>query len=93
MGKSHFILGKELCGSHCEELLHIVMSYIINILELLCSSGTCLLQYQSRPRRDTLCQSKGKFGKFGRKKSCSVIYGSTLSSGHKAHGPSTTTSI
>ena len=33
-GKSHFILGTELWGSHYEELLRLIKSYIIDIWEL-----------------------------------------------------------
>ena len=33
---------------------------------------------------------KGKFGKLGGGKSCSVVYGSARCSGHEVHGPSTT---
>ena len=58
-GKSHFILGTELCASRYEELLRIVKSYIIDIWELckskLYGSGTGPLQHRSRPGRDTLC--------------------------------------
>ena len=69
--------------------MHLVKSYIIDIWEL-CKlkqygSGTGPLQHRSRPRRDTVCQGKGKLGGG---KSCSVVYGSAWSSGHKAHGPS-----
>ena len=65
--KSHFILGTERWGSHYEELLHIVKSYIIDIWELRKSklyfgSGTDPLQHQSCRGRDTVYQGKGKFG-------------------------------
>ena len=40
-----------------------------------------------------MCQGKGKFGELGGGKSCSVVYGSTRSSGCEAHGPSTTATI
>ena len=67
--KSRFILETELWGSHYEELLHIVKSYIIDIWELrksnLYGSGTGPLQHRSRPGRDNVCQGKGKFGKLG----------------------------
>ena len=93
-GKSHFILGTELWGSHYEELLHLVKSYIIDIWELrqskLYGSGTGPLQYRSRPRRDTACQGTGKLGG---EKSCIVVYGSTLSSECEAHGPNATATI
>ena len=82
--KSHFILGTELWGSHYEELLRLVKSYIIDIWELckskLYGTGTGPLQYRSRPGRDTACQDKGKFGKLGGEKSCIVVYGSARSS-------------
>ena len=54
-------------------------------------SGTGPLQHRSRPGRD--CQGKGKVGKLGGEKSCSVVYGSARSSGCEAHGPSTTATI
>ena len=96
-GKLHFILGTELWGSRYEELLHLVKSYIIDIWELrkskLCGSGTGLLQHRSRPRRDTVCQGKGKFGMLGGEKSCIVVYGSARSSECEAHGPSATATI
>ena len=67
--KSCFILVAELWGSRCEELLHIVKSYIIDIWEVrkskLHGSGTGLLQYRSRLGRYGGCQGKGKFGKLG----------------------------
>ena len=79
--KSHFILVTEIWGSHHEELLRLVKSYIIDIWELrkskLYGCGTGLLQHRSRAGRDTICQGKGKFGKLGGEKSCSVVYGST----------------
>ena len=62
-GKSRFILGTELWGSHSEELLHIhvVKSYIIEIWKLckakLYDSGTALLQYRNRPERSLELQS------------------------------------
>ena len=69
-GKSHFILGTELWGSHYEELLYIVKCYIIDIRELrkskLYSSGAGPLQHRSRSRRDNVCQGKGKFWYVGR---------------------------
>ena len=93
-GKSHFILGTEFWGSHYEELLRLVKSYIIDIWELrkskLYGSGTGPLQYRSRPGRDTTCQTKGKFGKLGGETSCIVVYGSARSSECEPHGPSTT---
>ena len=71
--------------------------YILDIRELrkskLYGSGTGLLQYRSRPGRDTACQGKGKFGKLGGEKSCSVVYDSARSSGREAHGPSATATI
>ena len=74
-------------------LLHLVKSYIIDIRELCKSkmydSGTGPLQHRSRPGRDTVCQGKGKFGKLGGGKSCSVVYGSARSSGR----PSATATI
>ena len=95
--KLHFILGTELWGSHYEELLRLVKSYIINIWELRKSkpygSGTGPLQDRSRPGRDTARQGKGKFGKLGGEKSCIVVYGSAQSSECEAHGPSTTATI
>ena len=91
-GKSHFILGTELWGSHYEQLLHLVKSYIIDIWELRKSKlyGSGPLQYRSRPGRDTACQGKGKFGKLGGEKSCIVVYGFARSSECEAHGPSAT---
>ena len=56
-------------------------------------SGTGPLQYRSRPGRDTVCKGKGKFGKLGGGKLCSVVYGSARSSGCKAHGPSASATI
>ena len=56
-------------------------------------SGPGSLQHQSRPGRDTACQGKGKSGKLGGGKSCSVVYGSTRSSGREAHGSSATATI
>ena len=95
--ESHFILGTELWESRYEEFLRLVKSFIIDIWELhkpkLYGSGTGLLQYRSRPGRDTTCQGKGKFGKLGGGKSCSVVYGSAQSSGCEAHGPSTAATI
>ena len=92
--KSCFILGTELLKSHYEDLLQIVKSYIIDIWEVCKSklyySGTGLLQYRSRPGRYGVCQGKGKLG---RGKSCSVVYGSTRSSGCKIHGSSTMATI
>ena len=92
-GKSHFILGTELCGSRYEELLHLVKSYIIDIWELrkskLYGSGTGPLQHRSRPGRDTACQGKGKFEG---EKSC-IVYGSARSSECEAHGASATATI
>ena len=56
-GKSHFILGIELCGSRYEELLRLVKSYIIDIWKLrkpkLYGSGSDLLQHRSRTGRDS----------------------------------------
>ena len=54
------------------------------------NSGTGPLQYRSRPRKYGVCQGKGKFGKLGVGKSCSVAYGSARSSGCEVHGPSAT---
>ena len=58
------IQGTELWGSHYEELLRLVKSYIIDIWELrkskLYGSGTGLLQHRSQPGRDTARQGKGK---------------------------------
>ena len=100
-GNRIFILGTELWGSRYEELLRLVKSYIIDIYiyiwELrkskLYGSGTGSLQHRSRPRRDTACQGKGKFGKLGGAKSCIVVYGSARSSKCEAHGPSATITI
>ena len=93
-GKSHFILGTELWGSRYEELLRLVKCYIIDIWELrkskLYGSGTGLLQYRSRPGRDTTCQDKGKLGG---EKSCILVYGSTRSSECEAHDPSAMATI
>ena len=52
-----------------------------------------LLNFLSRPGRDTVCQGKGKFGKLGGGKSCSVVYGSAWSSGCDTHGPNATATI
>ena len=65
------------------------MSIIIIIIIII----TGLLQYRSRPGRDTTCQGKGKFGKLGGEKSCIVVYGSARSSECEAHGPSATATI
>ena len=96
-GKSYFNLGTELWGSHYEELLCLIKSYIIDIWELckskLYGSGTGPLHYQSRRGRDITCQGKGKFGKLGGEKSCIVVYGSAQSSACEAHGPSATATI
>ena len=55
-GKSHFILGTELWGSRYEELLRLVISYIIDIWELrkskLYGSGTGPLHAVSKPTRE-----------------------------------------
>ena len=95
-GKSHIILGTELWGSHYEELLHLVKSYII-VWELrktkLYGSGTGLLKHRSQPGRDTACQGKGKFGKLGGVKSCTVVYGSAQSSKCEVHGSSAMATI
>ena len=97
VGKSHFILGTKLRGSHYEELLCLVKSYIIDIWEMrkskLYGSGTGPLQHRRQPGRDNACQGKGKFGKLGRGKSCSVVYGSARCFECEAHGPSATVTI
>ena len=90
---SHFILETELWGSHYEELLRLVKSYIIDIAMgiaqikavWLWASGTGPLQHQSQPGRDTACQGKGKFGKLEGEESCIVVYGSARSSECEAH--------
>ena len=96
-GKSCFFLGTELWGSHYEDLLYIFKSYIIDIWEVrrtkLYDLDTCPLQYQSRPRRESVCQGKGKFGELGGGKSCCVVYGSTWSSGCIVHVSSATIMI
>ena len=68
---------------------------IINIISVVNTngSGTGPLQHRSRPGRDTACQGKGKFGKLGGAKSCSVVYGSARSSECEAQGPSATATI
>ena len=48
-------------------------------------SGAGPLQYRSRPGRYGICQGKGKFGKLGGGKSCSVVYGSAQSLGCMVH--------
>ena len=97
MGKLHFILGTELRGSRYEELLHLIKSYIIGIYEMrkfkMYGSGTGPLQHRSQPGSDNVCQGKGKFGKLGRGKSYSVVYGSARFFGCEVHGPSNTVTI
>ena len=84
-GKSHFILETELWGMRNCCTYTVVKSYISDIWELrkskLYGSGTGPLQHRNQPGRDTVCRGKGKFGKLGEGKSCSVVYGSAWSSG------------
>ena len=82
--KNHVYSGTELWRNHYEELLRIVISYIINIWEV---------QYRSRLGRDSGSQGKSKFGKLGRGKSCSVVHGSAWSSGCEVYDPSATATI
>ena len=96
-GESCFILGTELWGSHYEDLLRIVIFYIIDIWEVrkskLYDSGTGPLLYQSRPGRFGVSQGMDNFGKLEGEKSCSVVYGSAWPSRCEVYGPSATATI